>query len=126
MMQELFAGYLPPIDTERLEKVMSQPNISIFTEKRDGRTVAMATLYVVELLSRRLAVVEEVVTLAAYREQGIGSGLVKRALEEAKRRGMEAVELTVREDRPDVQRFYETLGFRDRNQRAMRLCLAAR
>lgn len=125
LMRELFGGtYDPPLDGARLAAVLGQPNYKLFTAERDNKTVAMASLYMITLPSRRLGVIEEVVTLSPFRNQGLGSSLVNKALQEARRRKMDCVELTVREDRPEVQQFYEGLGFRDRHQRAMRLCIA--
>jgi ribosomal protein S18 acetylase RimI-like enzyme len=127
LMHELFGGaFDPPLDEATLRETLAQPNYHLFSHQQDGRTVAMASLYTVQLLSRRLAVIEEVVTLEPYRNQGIGSSLVRQAIEQALKDGATSIELTVREDRPDVIRFYESLGFRDRNQRAMRLCVAAK
>ena len=72
-------------------------------------------MYVMKLFSRKLAVIEEVVTLKEYRNKGIGSKLVTSAINKAKELGCDCVELTVRQDNKDVQRFYENLGFKDRS-----------
>ena len=83
----------------------------------------MTMLYVVELFSRKFGVIEEVVTFSAYRNKGLGSSLVKKAINKAEKLGCDCVELNVREDKPEVQKFYEGLGFVDRKNKAMRLQL---
>lgn len=94
-----------------------------FADLADGITVSTLYLYRVELPSRRLAVIEEVWTHEGYRRQGRATKLIKEAIEVARGDGCTCVELTVREDRPDLQAFYESLGFKDRLNRAMRLAL---
>lgn len=124
LMSELFAGaYCPQLTDEYITGVLRQPNYRMFSEVRDGQIVAMASLYTMNLLSRRLAVIEEVVTLGDYRRQGMGSSLVNQAIQEAEHHA-DCIELTVRADRPETIAFYEMMGFRDRNQVAMRKCVA--
>lgn len=109
--------------SEDINRVFSQNNVFPFVYYINGKMVAMTMLYVVELFSRKLGVIEEVVTLSEFRNRGIGSGLVKKAIEKAREFGCDCVELTVREDRPQVQGFYQGLGFYDRNNKAYRLSL---
>jgi ribosomal protein S18 acetylase RimI-like enzyme len=94
-----------------------------FYDVADGLKVSSLQLYLVDLPSRKLAVIEEVSTLEPYRRQGRATKLIKEAIESARARGATCVELTVREDRPDLKAFYESLGFKDRFNRAMRLAL---
>jgi ribosomal protein S18 acetylase RimI-like enzyme len=103
--------------------VFFQPNVYFFGERIENRLVSVTTLYQVRLFSRHLGVIEEVVTLKEYRNRGISTRLVKEAIDYAKARGCTCVELTVREDRPEIQEFYKRLGFFDRNNRAMRINL---
>lgn len=122
LITELFdSKYTPELTNEKWEAVKSQPNIIIFYKLEDSKPVAMVTLYIINLFSRKLAVIEEVVTLEKYRNNGIGSALVKSAINEAKKEGCDCVELTCRDDKPEVKRFYEQLGFIDRHNTAMRL-----
>jgi ribosomal protein S18 acetylase RimI-like enzyme len=125
LMRDLFQGqHEPRLDIGSLEAILEQPNYRLFTAEQGGKTVAMASFYTINLPSRCLGVIEEVVTLTPYRNQGFGSNLVLQALGEAQRQKLDCVELTVRQDRPEVRAFYEHLGFVDRRQHAMRLCIA--
>lgn len=80
-------------------------------------------MYVVELPSRRLGVIEEVQTHPGHRKKGYATELIQEALRHAEIWDLDCVELTVREDRPQVQEFYEKLGFKDRQNRSLRYSL---
>lgn len=80
-------------------------------------------MYFVELPSRKLAVIEEVYTVPEYRGRGYATELLKVAISKAKEMGADCIELTVRQDSPEVQEFYKSLGFEDRKQVAMRLSI---
>lgn len=94
-----------------------------FTEEAEGRIVSSLWLYTVRLPSRYLGVIEEVKTEEKYRRQGRATRLMKRAIEHCRSLGVDCIELTVREDAPGVQSFYQKLGFFDRKNRAYRLQL---
>jgi ribosomal protein S18 acetylase RimI-like enzyme len=109
------------LTAQDLIRVEEQNNLYVFTHEEDGQIVAMTVLYVIYLFSRNLGVIEEVVTLMEHRNKGIGSTLVKQAIEKAKELELDCIELNVPERKPDVIGFYEHLGFEDRKNRAMRL-----
>lgn len=94
-----------------------------FTLSKDGKVVSSLYLYTVKLPSRHLAVIEEVFTDEGYRRQGFATTIIKQAIDFARTEGCTCVELTVREDKPEVQTFYKSLGFFDRLNRAYRLSL---
>lgn len=85
--------------------------------------VSSLMLYTVPLPSRNLAVIEEVWTDKDFRNQGRATKLLKQAIVRAKELGATCIELTVREDSPEAQRLYKSLGFQDRSNRAYRLNL---
>lgn len=88
-----------------------------------GREVSSLQLYCVALPSRRLCVIEEVYTDPEHRGRGYSTGLISEAIETAKEWGADCIELTVRQDSPHIQKFYESFGFEDRKNVAMRLPL---
>lgn len=92
-----------------------------FSERVDRRIVSSLVLYTVSLPSRKLGVIEEVWTHEKYRRQGRARRLMERAIAKCKRMNLDCVELTVREDKPEIQEFYKSLGFTDRQNRAFRL-----
>ena len=95
--------------------------LNFLTKIEDGRVVSSLYLYTVRLPSRYLGVIEEVFTEDMYRNRGYATELIKRAINMCRSRGCDCVELTVREDKPEIQKFYQSLGFFDRQNRAYRL-----
>lgn len=96
------------------------------TNEADGKVVSSLYFYIVKLPSRHLGVIEEVSTDPEYRRQGRATALIKKAIELGKEKGLDCIELTVREDKPEIQAFYKSLGFTDRLNRAYRLNLGGR
>lgn len=94
-------------------------------KKVDGQVVSSLYVYWVDLPSRYLGVIEEVQTAEGHRRKGYATELIKDAIELCKAQGCTCVELTVREDKPEIQAFYQSLGFTDRLNRAYRLNLRA-
>ena len=65
-------------------------------------------------LARRGALrmqVEAVRVHEAHRSAGLGGGMMRWAVEDARRRGCALVQLTSDKSRVDAHRFYERLGF---------------
>lgn len=91
-----------------------------FSDYENGIEVSSLMFYNVKLPSRHLGVVEEVFTHPDYRRQGRSTKLMREALEWAKEIGCTCVELTVRQDRTDIQKHYKDIGFKDRLNLAYR------
>ena len=89
----------------------------------NSKEVSSLMFYDVELPSRHLGVIEEVFTLEEYRKRGSSTKLILEAIDYAKTIGCDCVELTVRQDKPEIQAFYKKLGFEDRLNHAYRLKL---
>lgn len=121
LMRTLFNGWEPTDSVQRAESITRQANVHWFTKEMDGRVVSSVTLYMVSLLSRRLAVIEEVVTLPEYRNRGFATALIREAIARAVADGADCVELCVAAENVATRSFYESLGFKDRHQTAMRL-----
>lgn len=80
----------------------------------EGKVIAMLQLTFIPGLSRRGALranIEAVRVDSALRGRGVGSWLMRRAIEAAKARGCALVQLTSDESRKDAHRLYERLGF---------------
>jgi ribosomal protein S18 acetylase RimI-like enzyme len=94
-----------------------------FVKSIAGEVVSSLEFYAVQLPTRHLGVIEEVQTAQEYREKGYATELILEAIAYAKSIGCTCVELTVREDKPKIQAFYQGFGFVDRLNRAYRLKL---
>lgn len=96
------------------EKVAGDPGHHLVVAERDGGVVATLQLSVIPGLSRRGAtrsIIEGVRVASTERGTGLGTELVRWAVEESRRLGAGLVQLTSDASRTDAHRFYERLGF---------------
>ncbi|MDH6226086.1 MULTISPECIES: GNAT family N-acetyltransferase [Streptomyces] len=95
-------------------RLADDPNQNLMVAERSGKVVGTLQLTVIPGLSRRGAtrsVIEGVRVHSDERGTGLGSRLVRWAIEESGRRGCRLVQLTSDATRTDARRFYERLGF---------------
>lgn len=112
--RERFEEPLPESYFEAFEQIENDPNHELIVAELDGEVVG--TLHLMFLLSISYqgglrAQVESVRVEGKVRGQGIGSRMMKWAVEKAQARGAHLVQLTTHRSREDVHRFYERLGF---------------
>ena len=96
------------------QRILTDPDIYCFVADTDGVLTGSCQLAVVPNLTRgarSFGVIENVVTHADYRRQGIGTSLMRRALETAWDAGCYKVMLLSGAWREGAHRFYEELGF---------------
>ncbi|ONK12837.1 GNAT family N-acetyltransferase [Streptomyces sp. MP131-18] len=98
-------------------RIDADPHQHLLVAERDqdGRVVGTLQLSILHGLSRKgssRALIESVRVAAEARGTGLGSELIRRAVEEAGRQGCALVQLTSDATRTDAHRFYEKLGFR--------------
>ena len=89
--------------------------VLLVAEDDDGGVVGTLQLSVLPGLTRRgswRAHIEAVRVAATLRSQGLGSVMIRWAVDEATERGCVLVQLTTDKQRADAHRFYEGLGFR--------------
>jgi GNAT superfamily N-acetyltransferase len=94
-------------------QLLTSPLVHLLVGELDGALVCTCTLVIVPNLTRQArpyALVENVVTDRAYRRQGIGTAILRHALEQAWEEGCYKVMLLTGRD--DTVRFYEQAGFR--------------
>jgi GNAT superfamily N-acetyltransferase len=86
----------------------------LLVAEADGRVVATGILGIVPNLSYRgrpWAFVEGLVVDSSSRKKGYGEGLLRYAIEEARRAGCYKVSLTSNKRRREAHRFYQKMGF---------------
>jgi GNAT superfamily N-acetyltransferase len=100
--------------TAAFERLQADPGNEVLVAERAGAVVGTLQLTVVPGLSRRgstRAIIEAVRIAADQRGGGLGTLLIRHAIDEARRRGCTLVQLTSDATRTDAHRFYERLGF---------------
>ncbi|KAB8163299.1 GNAT family N-acetyltransferase [Streptomyces sp. 3MP-14] len=91
------------------------PNQRLLVAEENGEVVGSLQLAILFGLSRQgasRALIEAVRVRSDRRGAGVGSWLVREAVELARREGCALVQLTSDASRADAHRFYERLGFR--------------
>ncbi|SDY40717.1 L-amino acid N-acyltransferase YncA [Micromonospora pattaloongensis] len=92
----------------------ADPHQTLVVAERAGSIVGTLQLTILPGLSRRAttrALVEAVRVSSSERGSGLGTELLRWAIDEARRRGCRLVQLTTDRARTDAHRFYESLGF---------------
>ena len=99
---------------DAFDRMAAQPGNRIVLAEQDGRLIGCFQFTVVHGLSRRgaaRATIESVKVASDQRGQGIGSAMMRHAIELARTEGCALVQLTTQTRRADAHRLYERLGF---------------
>lgn len=108
------------------DAIAADPNHRLVAVESEGEIVATLQLSFLPGLSRFgmwRCMLENVHVRADRRRGGIGSQMVRWAIEEARARGTGMVQLTSNKVRKDAHRFYRTLGF-EQSHEGFKLMLA--
>ncbi|MGP4684797.1 GNAT family N-acetyltransferase [Agrobacterium pusense] len=98
--------------------IEASPSETLYVAELDGEVVGtFQTAILTKLVGRgaRSMVIEAVQTRADMRGRGIGAVMINYCLDEARRQGLKAAQLTSNMARLDAHRFYERLGFEKRH-----------
>ena len=106
-----------------MARAVRNPDNFILTARDSTSIVGMATLIAMLTPSGLYGMVEDVVVNAQVRGMGIGRGLMRRLIAEARRRNMLMLELTSNPGRIAANRLYQSLGFQKRETNPYRLML---
>jgi len=99
---------------QAFQAIDADPDQVLVVAERAGEVVATLQLTIIPGLSHRGALrgqLEGVRVAAAERGAGLGTALIRWAIDESRRRGCRLVQLTSHRSRGDAQRFYGRLGF---------------
>ena len=103
-----------PAYVDALAAITADPNQEMLIAERDGVPVGCFQLSYLPGLMRRgmwRGQIEVVHIAAAHRNGGLGSEMMRWAVERCRARGCGMVQLTSNKQRLDAHRFYERLGF---------------
>ena len=99
---------------EAFERVASNPGQHLFIAEYGGQPAGTLQLMIIPGLARRGAIraqIESVRVHRCLRGRGLGTELIRWAIETAREHGARIVQLTSDASRTDAHRFYERLGF---------------
>jgi GNAT superfamily N-acetyltransferase len=112
--RERYEDPLPEPYYAAFEQIRNDPNHELIVAEMDGKVVGTLHLMFLPSISFRgglRAQVESVRVDGKYRNRGIGSEMMKWAIERAGARGAHILQLTSHKSRTEAHRFYERLGF---------------
>jgi GNAT superfamily N-acetyltransferase len=96
------------------EQIDADPNQLLMVADRNDEVIGTLQLTIIPGLSRRgstRGLIEAVRVAAPARGSGLGTTLIRWAIEESRSRGCTLVHLTSDKTRTDAHRFYTNLGF---------------
>ncbi|MBV5114368.1 GNAT family N-acetyltransferase [Bacillus altitudinis] len=94
--------------------IEADPNIELIVACDREEVVGVLQLTMTPFLTYQggwRSSIEGVRTASTHRGRGIGTLLIKRAIQRASDRGCHMIQLTTDKQRPEARRFYEKLGF---------------
>jgi N-acetylglutamate synthase-like GNAT family acetyltransferase len=109
-----------------LRKIIKDENIGhIFVAEKENKVIAMVNiLYTISTaLGEKVAILEDMIVLNSFRNQKIGSELIKYALNFLKENDIKRVTLLTDGDNFNAHKFYEKQGFNKSSMIAFRKSL---
>lgn len=110
---------LPEAYYGAFDQIDRDPNHQLVVAERDGEVIGTLHMMFLPSLSYQgglRAQVESVRVDRKHQSRGIGSEMMKWAIDCAKQRGAHIMQLTTHKTREDAHRFYERLGFQKSHQ----------
>lgn len=123
LIAQLFGGFNHSLSETYLDRVMKNPNSKLFAAFYDGTMVGMVLVHIYTSLSRKAAILDELVVDTQFKRQKIGREMIDAAKKWAVENNADCLECTTRVKNKPAIRFFSKLGFYDRNQKAFRLNL---
>jgi GNAT superfamily N-acetyltransferase len=112
--REKFEQPLPKSYYSAFDQIDSDPSHQLIVAESDGTVIGTLHLMFLPSISYQgglRAQIESVRVDRRHQNNGIGSQMMKWAIECAKQRGAYLIQLTTHKSRKDAHRFYERLGF---------------
>lgn len=112
--RERYAEPLPKSYYSAFEQIENDPNHELIVAEQDREVIGTLHLMFLPSLSFQGGLrsqVESVRVDRRFQNQGIGSRMMRWAIERARDRGAHVVQLTTHHTRVEAHRFYERLGF---------------
>ena len=125
--RESYADPLPDVYWEAFAQIDADPRQLLVVAEIGGVVVGTLQVTFIPYLTHRgssRALIEGVRIDSSQRGGGVGRQMVAWAIEEARQRGCQMVQLTTDKRRTEARRFYESLGFTSTHE-GMKLTLGA-
>ncbi|MFC7684952.1 GNAT family N-acetyltransferase [Ureibacillus sp. GCM10028918] len=113
--RERYEHPLPHSYLKAFEAITSDPNNELVVAYRGDEVIGVQQITFTPYITHQggwRATIEGVRISSSVRGMGVGTKLIKWAIQRAEERGCHIVQLTTDKKRPDSLRFYERLGFK--------------
>lgn len=113
--RERYEQPLPTSYIKAFEAITADPNNELIVACDGKEVIGVQQITFTPYLTHQggwRATIEGVRTSTSVRGKGVGTKLIKWAIQRAVERGCHLVQLTTDKNRPDALRFYERLGFK--------------
>ena len=113
--RECYEDPLPERYYSAFEQIDKDTNHELIVAERDGEVIGTSHLIFIPSVSFQgglRAQIESVRVDKRLQSHGIGSQMMKWAMDRARQRGAHIIQLTTHQTRLDAHRFYERLGFK--------------
>ncbi|MFG6117875.1 GNAT family N-acetyltransferase [Thalassobacillus sp. B23F22_16] len=113
--RERYEYPLPNSYIKAFEAISADPNNELIVACDAHKVIGVQQITFTPYITHQggwRATIEGVRTSASVRGKGVGTKLIKWAIQRAEERGCHLVQLTTDKKRPDALRFYENLGFK--------------
>ncbi len=106
-----------------LKGLLVAPSVKLFVALEGEEIIGTITLIMSPALSGKRGWIQDVFVDDNHRSKGVGTLLVKKLLEMAKKEGIHHIDLTSNPTRVAANRLYESLGFEKRDTNDYRIYL---
>jgi len=113
--RERYEQPLPVSYKKAFQAISTDPNNELIVACNGNEIIGVLQITFTPYITHQggwRATIEGVRTLSSERAKGIGTELIRWAIERARERGCHLVQLTTDKQREDALRFYERLGFK--------------
>jgi ribosomal protein S18 acetylase RimI-like enzyme len=110
----------PPPTASELQAMIDAPGTTVFVAKSEQKIVGTLTLITFRAPTGVRAWIEDVVVDGNAQGHGVGGALTRAAIDEARSRGANTVDLTSRPTREAANRLYQREGFEARQTNVYR------
>ena len=95
-------------DHPLINENLNNPNTICLVAEIDNEIIGVASLHIIEKLTRKMGLIEDVAVDLKYRGNGIGKKLIQKLIVESKKQGCDKTVLNSTENNVP---FYEKIGF---------------
>lgn len=120
LTKQIGKNYKELTDQDVKDMLNSSTN-TLLVVRSESTIVAMITLLIFRIPYVKKGYLDDLVVDSQFRKHGLGTKLLKKALEIAKENGVAYVDLTARPRREAGNTLYEKLGFKKRDTNVYRL-----